>query len=56
MKIVLRPKISAKKPHTEVPKNSPKKSAAIKLAIPVMSKKLDVVVVKMPSFTSPGAM
>ena len=50
-----RPKRSARKPHAIVPMNKPENSAAMKLATPVKPNKPDVVGVRMPLLTSPGA-
>ena len=56
VKMVRRPNRSATKPNTIVPMNSPANSAATKLATPELPNRPGVVVVRMCSRTSAGAM
>ncbi len=55
VKTARRPYRSARKPQAMVPMNRPVNSAAMKLATPVIPNNPDVVGVRMPLFTSPGA-
>ena len=55
VKIMRRPIRSATKPKIAVPMNRPAKKAATNPATPVVPNRPGVVVVRMPDFTSPGA-
>ena len=55
VKIVLRPNRSATKPNNAVPTNNPAKSAATKLATPLVPNSPGVVGVNIPLRTRPGA-
>ena len=56
VKMVRRPKRSATKPNSAVPRNRPENIAATKLATPVVPNRPRVEAVRMPLRTRPGAM